>query len=121
MWRVFLGQRGLNASKARDAVVTTFPQRGTAAILDAATGDTIATTDVGVQPRDPGFVGGSFWVANQGDGSVTVLDAATGAARGSFRVPNAQGIFVAEGLLGDGWILHFGGSTIDRFAPDTGI
>jgi Fur family transcriptional regulator, ferric uptake regulator len=24
MWRVFLGQRGLNASKARDAVVTTF-------------------------------------------------------------------------------------------------
>ena len=52
---------------------------------------------------------------------VSVLEPVTGELLGSFRVPNARGIFVAEGLLGDGWILHFGGSTIDRFAPDTGL
>ena len=34
---------------------------------------------------------------------------------------SAASITQAEGLLDDGWILHFGGSTVDRFAPDTGL
>jgi uncharacterized protein YqgC (DUF456 family) len=66
-------------------------------------------------------VGDNYWVANEGGGDVAVLDATDGTVLGIFTPPDASGIFVAEGLLGDGWIESFGGFAVSRLASDTGL
>ena len=62
-----------------------------------------------------------FWVANQGSEDVSVIDPADGTLLGTFTPPDTSGIFVAEGLLGDGWIESFGGSAVARLGAQTGL
>src|SRR5262249_41176932 len=45
--------------------------------LDLATGDVVAEIAVGSGPRFTAVGGGSVWVENQGDGTVSRIDAAT--------------------------------------------
>ncbi|MDL2334500.1 MAG: hypothetical protein QFC55_00530 [Chloroflexota bacterium] len=92
-----------------------------AGLIDQATAQVITTTTVGLTPRDPGFVGDNYWVANEGSGDVYVLDANDGSVLGTFTPPDMSGIFVAEGLLGDGWIESFGGTAVSRLAAGTGL
>ena len=102
-------------------VLVTLSNNGKAVLIDQATAQVITTTTVGLTPRDPGFVGDNFWVANTGSADVSVLDPANGEVLGTFTPPDTSGIFVAEGLLGDGWIESFSGTRVSRLASDTGL
>jgi DNA-binding beta-propeller fold protein YncE len=102
-------------------VLVTLSNNGKAALIDQATAQVITTTTVGLTPRDPGFVGENYWVANAGSEDVYVLDANDGSVKGMFTPPDKSGIFVAEGLLGDGWIESFSGTAVARLDAGTGL
>lgn len=102
-------------------VVVTLSSNAKAVVIDQARGEIITTTPVGTTPRDPGFVGGNFWVPSEASGEVSVLDASDGSVLGTFTSPSTNGIFVAEGLMGDGWIESFAGASVARLAAETGL
>jgi sugar lactone lactonase YvrE len=66
-------------------------------------------------------VGDNFWVTASGPNRVVVVSPATGEVLGTFEVPGATAIWTAEGVLGDGWVLDFGGRTVFRFEADSGL
>jgi YVTN family beta-propeller protein len=102
-------------------VLVTLSNNAKAALIDQATAQVITTTTVGQTPRDPGFVGDNYWVANERSGDVYVLDAHDGTVLGMFTPPDTSGIFVAEGLLGDGWIESFAGTAVSRLDAAAGL
>ncbi len=102
-------------------VLVTLSSNAKAVLIDQATAQVITTTDVGLTPRDPGFVGDNYWVADEGSQDVYVLDANDGSVLGTFTPPDKSGIFVAEGLLGDGWIESFAGTAVSRLDSGTGL
>ncbi len=92
---------------------------GAVVLIDPASGQVDEQVDVDPIPRDPGFVDGLFWVPHEGDGDISLVDPAIGEVVGKIE-SGEQGIFVAEGLLGDGWVLDFNGTSAFRVAPDAG-
>ena len=103
------------------SILATLSNANEAVILDLQTGQPGAPINVGTKPRDPGVVNGKFWVANQGSGDVTVIDPTTSAIDGSFTIPGARGVFVAQQALGDGWILDYAGTTAYRVRAGAGM
>ena len=100
-----------------DSVLVSISDHGRAVLIDAMTAEVVANIDVGTQPRDPGFVDGLFWMPNQSDASVSLIDPATAEVVDTLKVPDVAGIFVIDGFLGDAWILDFQGTHTLRVAP----
>ena len=69
-------------------------------------------------PADPGTVNGLYWVALEAAGDVVVID--TNARPNSRTIElDKPGIWVAEGLLGDGWVLDFSGTEVLRITGNS--
>lgn len=98
------------------SVLVTLSTQNAVVLLDPATGHASEPIAVGKGPRDPGFVDGQFWVANQTSRDVTVIDE-SGLVTAWFAVPGSRGIFVAQEALGDGWILDYTGTKAFRYKP----
>jgi len=104
-----------------DSVVLTFSNAGTVSVFNAETTETINSFALGPHTRDPGFVGGAFWVTVQEGNEVEVVSPSTGEMMGSFDLPDATAIWSAEGLLGDGWVLDFGGTKVFRVRAEPSL
>jgi YVTN family beta-propeller protein len=98
------------------SVLVTLSQENSVVLIDPVTGQAGDPVSVGKAPRDPGFVNGSYWVANQGSSDVCVVSEA-GMLIDAFPVSESRGIFVAQQALGDGWILDYSGTKAFRFEP----
>jgi YVTN family beta-propeller protein len=108
-------------ASAPGSVLLTFSNAGTVSVYDSETSDTIKSFPLGPHARDPGFVGDNFWVTVQEGNEVHVVSPTDGETVGSFTVAEATAIWSAEGLLGDGWVLDFGGDTVFRLRPESGL
>jgi YVTN family beta-propeller protein len=108
-------------ASAPGSVVVTFSNGGTVSIFNSATTELIMSFPLGPHARDPGFVGGNFWVTVQEGNEVQVVSPSSGDILGSFNLPEAIAIWSAEGLLGDGWVLDFGGNEVFRMSVDSGL
>jgi DNA-binding beta-propeller fold protein YncE len=104
-----------------DSVLLASSNAGTAAVLDKSTGEILGSVDRGDVLRDPGFVGGNFWVTLEASNTVGVVSPRSGELIGKFAVPDVQAIWTAEGLIGDGWVLDYGGTKVVRLEPTSGL
>jgi streptogramin lyase len=102
-------------------VLLTLSNAESVVVLDTASAVVINSFPLRQHPRDPGFVGGNFWVTANGPNRVVVVDPVSGETVGEFAVPDANAIWTAEGLLGDGWVLDFSGSTVYRYDAESGL
>jgi len=103
-----------------DSVIATESGNAQTVVLDATTGQVRSSAMTDPNPRDPGFVGGNFWVPSQSSGTLNIVSE-TGELLAQLPVPDARGPFVADEALGDGWILNYGGNTAVRLPTDFGL
>lgn len=83
--------------------------------IDTATGEPVLEVEVGREPLDLAAGFGSVWVPNRADGTITRIDAITGELIDTY--PLAPGIYVAEVVGDEVWVLDFSGTTIFRIDP----
>ena len=105
---------------APDALWVTLTDAGEAIRIDEDTNAVATRVKVGPQPLDPAIVGGAVWIADGIDGTLTVLDPVSGAILAHLAVKTGaatDGLWVAEGAAGVGWLLDFGGSEAFRLSP----
>ena len=70
----------------------------------------------GSQPLDLAVGFGSVWVPNRGDGNLTRIDEATGEVTDVY--PLKSGIWVAEIVGDEVWVLDFSGTRVFRIDPN---
>ncbi len=98
----------------------TLTDAGEAIRIDEDTNAVATRVRLGPQPLDPAIVGGAVWIADGIDGTLTVLDPVSGAILARLAVKTGaatDGLWVAEGAAGVGWLLDFGGSEAFRLSP----
>ena len=83
--------------------------------IDAATAQVVMEVEVGREPLDLAIGFGSVWVPNRADGTLTRIDEATGELLDTY--PLVSGIWVAEVVGAEVWVLDFSGTTIFRIDP----
>lgn len=104
-----------------DSVVLTLSNAERVAVVETNSATVTTEFELRQHPRDPGFVGDNFWVTANGPDRVVIVSPISGAVIGGFAVPSAGAIWTAEGLLGDGWVLDFGGRDVFRYEADSGL
>jgi DNA-binding beta-propeller fold protein YncE len=108
-------------ASAPGSVVLTMSTAGRVTVVDTIAATPTSDFELQRQPRDPGYVGDNFWVTAGAPNRVAVVDPESGDVVGEFAVPDSLGIWTAEGLLGDGWVLDFSGRDVFRYGADSGI
>lgn len=83
--------------------------------IDTETAEAVLEVAVGGEPLDLAVGFGSVWVPNRADGTLTRIDEATGEVIDTY--PLAKGIWVAEAVGDEIWVLDFSGTTIFRIDP----
>lgn len=100
--RISIASESHNPIVAAGVVWITSVSHDLVTAVNARTGEVLGTTPTGPQPRFLAAGAGSIWTLNQGDGSVTRIDADT----------RQQTATVALGIPGSGGDLAFDGSTV---------
>jgi streptogramin lyase len=92
---------------------------GAVAVVDLRTGDVTELGTVGSNPAAPVVDGGSVFVYNGEDRTISIVDAASGEISEPVPIPDFETEAISVGF-GSVWVADFGGDTVYRLVPPSG-